>query len=255
MEATVMTQVEAPPALEAHGIVKTYGAVLAVDGADIVLRSGQITALVGNNGAGKSTLAKVLCGATMPDEGTIVVGGQQVRFRNPHQARQLGIRTVFQDLALVEQRDVAHNLFLGSEPTRLRFFVNRRQMDHEATAALSSLGVDVPSINAQVRYLSGGQRQSIAVARVSRAGGQIILLDEPTAALGVREAARVIDLMVRLRAAGHALLLISHNIERDFDLADQIVVMRRGRTVAATRASDTTKHEVVGMLMSGGSVR
>ena len=162
---------------------------------------------------------------------------------------------MFQDLALVEQRDVAHNLFLGAEPTRFRFLVDRKLMDREATAALNSLGVDVPSVNAQVRNLSGGQRQSIAVARVSRAGGQIIILDEPTAALGVREAARVIDLMVRLRAQGLALLLISHNIERDFDLADQIVVMRRGRTVATTRAVDTTKQEVVGMLMSGGSVR
>jgi ABC-type sugar transport system ATPase subunit len=178
-----------------------------------------------------------------------------VRFRNPAQARGYGIRTVFQDLALVEQRDVSHNLFLGSEPTRLRFFVNRQLMDREAAAALSSLGVDVPSVRGQVRYLSGGQRQSIAVARVSRAGGRIIILDEPTAALGVREAARVIDLMVRLREQGHALLLISHNIERDFDLADQIVVMRRGRTVATTSAAATTKHEVVGMLMSGGSVR
>jgi ABC-type sugar transport system ATPase subunit len=250
-----MTEELGPPVLEAHRIVKTFGPVVAVDGADIELRSGQITALVGNNGAGKSTLAKILCGALEPDEGAIVVDGHPVRFRNPAQARHLGIRTVFQDLALVEQRDVAHNLFLGAEPTRFRFFVNRGLMDREATSALASLGVDVPSIKAQVRYLSGGQRQSIAVARVSRAGGRIIILDEPTAALGVREAARVIDLMVRLRDAGHALLLISHNIERDFDLADQIVVMRRGRTVAATRAGDTTKHEVVGMLMSGGAVR
>lgn len=250
-----MAEVQAPPALEAHGIVKTFGPVVAVDGADIELRSGQITALVGNNGAGKSTLAKILCGATEPDEGTIYVGGQPVKFRNPGHARHLGIRTVFQDLALVEQRDVAHNLFLGAEPTRFGFFVDRKLMDREAGAALDGLGVDVPSVKAQVRYLSGGQRQSIAVARVSRAGGQIIILDEPTAALGVREAARVIDLMVRLRAQGHALLLISHNIERDFDLADRIVVMRRGRTVADKRAADTTKHEVVGMLMSGGSVR
>ena len=242
------------PVVEAHGIVKTFGPVVAVDGANIQLRAGQITALVGNNGAGKSTLAKILCGAVEPDEGTIAVRGERVRFRDPGHARQLGIRTVFQDLALVEQRDVAHNLFLGAEPTRFRYFVDRKLMDKEAVAALSSLGVDVPSINAQVRNLSGGQRQSIAVARVARAGGQIIILDEPTAALGVREAARVTDLIIRLRTQGQALLLISHNIERDFDLADQIVVMRRGRTIASTRAGDTTKHEVVESLMSGGSV-
>lgn len=255
MTAPVEAAVQAPPALEAHGIVKTFGPVIAVAGADISLWAGKITALVGNNGAGKSTLAKVLCGAHEPDSGTILVDGSPVRFRNPAQARHQGIRTVFQDLALVEQRDVAHNLFLGAEPTRFRFFVNRKLMDQEASAALAGLGVDVPSVHGQVRYLSGGQRQSIAVARVSRAGGRIIILDEPTAALGVREAARVIDLMIRLRSQGHALLLISHNIERDFDLADQIVVMRRGRTVAATSAAETTKHEVVGMLMSGGNVR
>ncbi len=244
-----------PAALEAHAIVKTFGPVVAVDRADIELRSGMITALVGNNGAGKSTLARILCGALEPDEGTLTMDGKPVRFRNPHQARALGIRTVFQDLALVEQRDVAHNLFLGAEPTRFGFFVNRGLMDREAVAALAGLGVDVPSVNAQVRYLSGGQRQSIAVARVSRAGGRIIILDEPTAALGVREAARVTDLMIRLRSQGHALLLISHNIERDFDLADQIVVMRRGRTVAATTAADTTKADVIEMLMSSGSAR
>ncbi len=250
-----MVDVQAPPALEARGIVKTFGPVVAVDGADIVLRPGKITALVGNNGAGKSTLAKVLCGAVQPDEGTISVDGQPVRFHDPSQARHHGIRTVFQDLALVEQRDVSHNLFLGAEPTRFRFFVDRKLMDRESAAALGNLGVDVPSIRAQVRYLSGGQRQSIAVARVAEGGGRIMILDEPTAALGVREAARVIDLMVRLRDNGHALLLISHNIERDFDLADQIVVMRRGRTIAATSAAQTTKQEVVEMLMSAGSVR
>lgn len=255
MTASVESVAQAPPALEAHGIVKTFGPVVAIAEADIRLWAGQITALVGNNGAGKSTLAKVLCGVLEPDAGTLRVDGNPVRFHTPAQARQYGIRTVFQDLALVEQRDVAHNLFLGSEPTRFRYFVNRKLMEREAVAALSALGVDVPSVTGQVRYLSGGQRQSVAVARVSRAGGRIIILDEPTAALGVREAARVIALMERLRAQGDALLLISHNIERDFDLADRIVVMRRGRTVAATSAAETTKHEVVAMLMSGGGAR
>jgi ABC-type sugar transport system ATPase subunit len=242
-------------ALEGHGIVKTFGAVVAVDGADIELRTGEVTALVGNNGAGKSTLAKVLCGAIAPDEGEIVVEGRPVRFRNAHQARELGITTVFQDLALVEQRDVSHNIFLGQEPTRWGFWVDRRVMDREAETALRELGVDVPSVHAQVRFLSGGQRQSIAVARVWRRGGRVILMDEPTAALGVREAARVTDLIITLRDQGHAILLISHNIERDFALADRIVVMRRGRTVMTTRAADTTKQEIVGALMSAGAAR
>jgi len=253
MESLAEPAVGLAPVLEARGIVKSFGPVVAIAHADITLRAGKITALVGNNGAGKSTLAKVLCGAHAPDAGTILIDGSPVRFRGPAQARGYGIRTVFQDLALVEQRDVAHNLFLGSEPRRFRFFVDRKFMDREAAAALSGLGVDVPSVTSQVRHLSGGQRQSIAVARVARAGGRIIILDEPTAALGVREAARVTDLMVRLRSQNHALLLISHNIERDFDLADQIVVMRRGRTIAASDVKSITKHDVVDMLMSGGS--
>lgn len=243
------------PALEAHGIVKTFGAVVAVDGADIELRTGEVTALVGNNGAGKSTLAKVLCGAITPDEGQILVDGQPVRFRGAHEARERGISTVFQDLALVEQRDVSHNMFLGQEPTRWGFWVDRRTMDREAAIALRELGVDIESVRAQVRYLSGGQRQSVAVARVTRRGGRVILMDEPTAALGVREAARVNDLILTLRGQDHAILLISHNIERDFALADRIVVMRRGRTVMTTRAEDTTRQEIVGALMSASGVR
>jgi D-xylose transport system ATP-binding protein len=239
------------PVLEAEGIVKHFGGVAALQGVDVALHRSEIVALVGDNGAGKSTLVKILSGVHSPDEGAIRVDGHETRIDSPQRAMQLGISTVFQDLALVNERDVAHNMFLGREPCRGLFFVDRRRMRREARQTINALRVDLPSVRAKVGSLSGGQRQAIAVARAWQQGGQITLLDEPTAALGVREAAKVKDLMVTLRSEGHALLLISHNLESVFELADRIIVLRHGRKIADIPASGTTKHDIISLLTSG----
>ncbi len=237
--------------LEARGIAKRFGGVTALRGIDVALRRGEIAALVGDNGAGKSTFVKILSGVHPADEGEILVDGKHVRIESPQRAMQLGISTVFQDLALVDERDVAHNMFLGREPCRFGFFVDRRRMLREAAETIAALRVGLPNMRAKVGRLSGGQRQAIAVARAWRQGGLITLLDEPTAALGVREAARVTDLVVNLRQEGHALLLISHNLESVFGLADRIIVLRHGAKIADLLTADTTKHEIVSLLTSG----
>jgi ABC-type sugar transport system ATPase subunit len=239
------------PVLEAKGIVKHFGGVTALTGVDVALHRSEIVALVGDNGAGKSTLVKILSGVHPPDEGEILVNGNHARIDSPQRAMHFGISTVFQDLALVNERDVAHNMFLGREPCRFRFFVDRRRMRREARQTIDALRVNLPSVRTRVGSLSGGQRQAIAVARAWQQGGQITLLDEPTAALGVREAAKVMDLMVRLRSEAHALLLISHNLESVFELADRIIVLRHGRKIADVRSAETSRREIISLLTSG----
>lgn len=239
------------PVLEATGIVKHFGGVTALAGVDIALHRSEIVALVGDNGAGKSTLVKILSGVHGADDGEIKVNGKSTRIDSPQKAMQLGISTVFQDLALVNERDVAHNMFLGREPTRFWFFVDRGRMRREARQTISALRVGLPSVRSRVGALSGGQRQAIAVARAWQQGGQITLLDEPTAALGVREAAKVKDLMVTLRSDGHALLLISHNLESVFELADRIIVLRHGTKIADLGTAETSKYNIISLLTSG----
>ena len=239
------------PVLEACGVVKHFGAVTALRGVDMALYRGEIAALVGDNGAGKSTLLKILSGVHGPDAGVIRIAGRVERIDSPQRAMQLGISTVFQDLALVNERDVAHNMFLGREPCRFAFLVDRRRMLREARETIAALRVDLPTVRAKVESLSGGQRQAIAFARAWQQGGLITLLDEPTAALGVREAARVTDLMKTLRAENHALLLISHNLESVFGLADRIVVLRHGVKIADLMTAETSQHEVVSLLTTG----
>jgi len=239
------------PVLEATGIVKHFGGVTALDGVDLTLFPSEIVALVGDNGAGKSTLVKILSGVHAADEGEIRVNGRPTRIESPQKAMQLGISTVFQDLALVNERDVAHNMFLGREPCRLGFFVDRKRMRREARQTISALRVGLPSVRSRVGALSGGQRQAIAVARAWQQGGQITLLDEPTAALGVREATQVKELMVTLRGEGHALLLISHNLESVFELADRIIVLRHGTKIADVGTAATSKHDIISLLTSG----
>jgi ABC-type sugar transport system ATPase subunit len=239
------------PVLEAKGIVKHFGGITALTGVDVALHKSEIVALVGDNGAGKSTLVKILSGVHPPDEGEIQINGLATRIESPQRAMHLGISTVFQDLALVNERDVAHNMFLGREPCRLWFFVDRRRMRREARQTITALRVGLPSVRSRVGSLSGGQRQAIAVARAWQQGGQITLLDEPTAALGVREATKVMDLMVTLRTEGHAILLISHNLESVFELADRIVVLRHGRKIEDVRAAETSRRDIVSLLTSG----
>jgi D-xylose transport system ATP-binding protein len=243
----------AVPILQAQGITKHFGGVTALAGVDMYLNGGEIVALVGDNGAGKSTLVKILSGVYSPDDGEIRVNGHPTRIDSPQRAMHLGISTVFQDLALVNERDVAHNMFLGREPCRFFFLVDRKRMRREAKETIEALRVGLPSVRAKVGGLSGGQRQAIAVARAWQQGGKITLLDEPTAALGVREAAKVKDLMVTLRAEGHGLLLISHNLESVFELADRIVVLRHGSKIADVPRSETSKHSIVSLLTSGAA--
>ena len=178
------------PVLEAVNLMKSFGHVQAVNGVSLAIHAGEIVALVGDNGAGKSTTVAMLSGLLQPDSGTIIIDGQTIRLTDPHHAHRLGISTVFQDLALVNQRDVAQNLYLGQEITRFGI-TSRKRMVAGAISVISSLGVNIPSVRAKVETLSGGQRQGVAVARAVLQGGRVALLDEPTAALGVREGRKV----------------------------------------------------------------
>ena len=242
---------EPQPVLEARGIVKRFGGVLALRGVDVSLNRGEIVALVGDNGAGKSTLVKILCGVHHADQGEVLVEGRRVNIDSPNHALQLGISTVFQDLALVNQRDVANNMFLGQEPRRYLFLVDRPRMVREARVAIERLRVGLPDVRSKVGSLSGGQRQAVAVARAWLQGGMITLFDEPTAALGVREAGRVMELIRTMREEQHAILLISHNLETVFDLADRIVILRHGTKIADLSKAETSKQDVVSLLTSG----
>lgn len=233
------------PVLRATGLRKSYGNVAALDGVSLELHSGEILALVGDNGAGKSTLVSILAGVQQPDSGEIEIDGRHVTIESPKRAQELGIATVFQDLALVNQRDVAANLFLGREPVRWGVVVDRARMYREAASIIARLRVDLPSARALAEELSGGQRQAVAVARAIMMGSRLLLMDEPTAALGVREAGRVMDLMRELRTAGHTIMLVSHNLDSVFTLADRVLVMRLGRGVTITRVDATTKDDVV----------
>jgi len=236
------------PVLEAAGLVKRYGHVTALAGVDLTLWPSQIVALVGDNGAGKTTLVSCLTGLIQPDAGEIRLRGKPVTIPTPHHAQQLGIATIFQTLALVGQRDVASNIFAGREPVRLGLFVDRRRMVREAASMIADLRVNIPSVRSRVDELSGGQRQATAVVRALMGDNIATLMDEPTAALGVREAARVLELASRLRENGQAVLLISHNMESVFGLADRIVVLRHGRRVLDRPREATSREEVVGLL-------
>jgi D-xylose transport system ATP-binding protein len=225
------------PILSVKGISKYYAHVTALEDVDLEIYPGEILALLGDNGAGKTTLASILTGFAQPDAGSIYLEGRELRIENPRRARDLGIATVFQDLALVNQRDVANNLFLGREPSHGGVIVDRARMLREATKVISALGVQLPSVRVRCGDLSGGQRQAVAIARTLLQGGRITIMDEPTAALGVREGTRVLDLIVRLRDTGHAVVLISHNLETAFAVADRVAVLRHGRLIAFKRTT------------------
>jgi D-xylose transport system ATP-binding protein len=248
---TRVTSVDKSPLLSAAGLSKDYGHVRALDSVDLELHEGEITALVGDNGAGKSTLVGILAGMVVADGGEIRLNGEPVQIDSPRRAYELGIATVFQDLALVNQRDVANNLFLGREPVRLGFVVDHARMYREASAVINRLRVGLPSVRAVAGDLSGGQRQSIAVARAVMRGSRILLMDEPTAALGARESARVFQLIRELRTSGHAILLVSHNIENVFNLADRVIVMRLGKKISERNISETSRGEIVALIVGG----
>jgi ABC-type sugar transport system ATPase subunit len=229
-------------------IRKSYGAVKALDGIDFELREGETIALVGDNGAGKSTLIKVLSGAIVPDAGTIWFEDKPVRFERPEDARALGIETVYQDLALFDNSNIAENIFAGREPVRRIVAVpllDKRAMHEKSAQILSRLKIRVRSTHALVKGLSGGQRQTVAIGRAIAFGRKLVILDEPTAALGVQEQRRVLALIHDLKQQGYAMILISHNLEQVFEVADRIHVLRHGRTAGVVeRASSDVTHVV-----------
>ncbi|KAE8765664.1 ATP-binding cassette domain-containing protein [Georgenia thermotolerans] len=245
----------AEPILRARGLVKTYGAVVALDGVDLDLNAGEILAVIGDNGAGKSTLIKCLTGAEVPDVGTIEVAGREVSFRRPQDAHAAGIETVYQTLSLAPDLDIASNMFLGREIRRrsplggvLRM-LDYKRMRQLAAENVSKLGVrTLQDITQVVETLSGGQRQAVAIARAIAFGSRIVVLDEPTAALGVRETAQVLDVVTGLRDAGLGVILISHNMPNVFQVADRIHIQRLGRRIATISPESHSPAEAVAIM-------
>jgi simple sugar transport system ATP-binding protein len=238
----------AVPLLEARGLVKRYGNVLALDGANFSAYPGEVVALIGDNGAGKSTLVKALSGVTRPDGGQILVDGRPVNLGSPLDARSYGIETVYQDLALAPDLDAAANLHLGREIYRWfrpLHVLDKAEMRRRAVAAFADLGIQLPDVTAPVATLSGGQRQSVAVARAVAYASRIIFMDEPTAALGVVQRERVLENIRRVRDRGITVVLISHNMPEVLAVSDRVEVLRMGRRVARFTTSQTTVDQLV----------
>lgn len=249
-----MTSPTVTPVLEARGLVKRYGHVTALDGCDFELLPGEILAVIGDNGAGKSTLIKALAGAIVPDEGEILLDGNPVHFSNPMEARRRGIETVYQDLAVAPALDIASNLYLGRELRRrgplgsvLRM-LDKRRMRAESARHMADLKIGIGSITQAVETLSGGQRQGVAVARAAAWARRLVIMDEPTAALGVKESAMVLDLIRRIKARGLPVILISHNMPNIFEVADRIHIQRLGRRIAVVTPESHSMAEVVAIM-------
>jgi ABC-type sugar transport system ATPase subunit len=245
---------EAEPVLEAVEVTKRFGGVLALDAMSIAFPKHSVTAIVGDNGAGKSTLMKIFAGAYPTYEGEIRVEGEPTHFRSPLDARASGIETVYQDLALAPDLDVVANLYLGRELTsnvgvgHLFRFMRQRAMRAEAREAMGALGITIPSLSVEARSLSGGQRQGIAIARAARWSSRVVILDEPTAALGVQETGRVEEMIRSLADRGLTIILVTHRLDQVFRLADRVAVLRRGRLVGIRRTAETDGDEVVKMI-------
>jgi len=239
------------PLLEVEGVSLSFGSVRALQDVSLRLMPGEVTAIVGDNGAGKSTIVRCMSGIHRQDAGRILFEGEPVSFRNPEDAREAGIETVHQNLALVEDLTVWQNLFLNREIVRGAgpvSILDRRAMRQQAKEMVSTLAVNVPVVTSRVRRLSGGQRQAVAICRAAGFSSKLVIMDEPTAALGVQETARVEELITRLRSEGHAVLLISHNFAQVMRLSDQVWVMRAGRCVAGRRTAQTTGEEIVALI-------
>ena len=246
MEARVVET--AAPILAVRNVSKSYGGVAAVNDVSLEFPQGSVTAIVGDNGAGKSTLIKILSGVLQPDSGHLEIDGHLVRFASPHTARALGVETVHQDLALADHRDVAENLFMGRElehgigPLGI---LAKRRMRTEAGRAIADLQVRIPSVRHEVRKLSGGQRQAIAIGRAVYWGSRVLIMDEPMAALGLQEAGRVQELIGRLREKAITQIIVSHNLDHVFTLSTRIAVMRLGRLIAVKETANTNHEEIV----------
>jgi simple sugar transport system ATP-binding protein len=241
------------PILEARGIVKTYDHVQALRGARFSAYEGEVVALIGDNGAGKTTLTKIISGVARPDDGEILFEGRPVQIASPSAAQELGIETVYQDLSLAPDLDGAANIYLGREITRPGLLgrlgvLDKHAMREGAIKAFSELGVAIKDADAAVAYLSGGQRQGVAVARAASWANRVIILDEPTAALGVVQSARVLDVVRQVRDRGLAVVLISHNMPEVLEVADRIEVLRLGRRVATFTRADATLESLVGAM-------
>lgn len=239
--------------LEARGIVRTYGQVVALDGADFDVEAGEITALIGDNGAGKSTLIRILSGTEQSEGGTVEFEGNEVALSNPREAAALGIETVYQDLALCPHLDPVQNLYLGREvkrrgPLGWLGMMDRKSMRSRSVDTFTDLGATVRALSEPVGMMSGGQKQSIAVSRASAWGSKVVFLDEPTAALGVVQTAHVLDLMRRLRDRGIGVVFISHSMPEVLKVSDTVQVLRRGRRVATYRAAESNIEELVGAM-------
>lgn len=237
-------------ALRGEDIVKRFGAVTALDGVSLTLRQGEILGVLGDNGAGKSTLIKILTGFHQQTSGTLFVGGEETMLRSVDHARSLGIECVYQDLALANSLSIYHNMFLNREIVRRGPFpfrlLNNRAMRARAAECLEEIGVHVPSVDLPVEQLSGGQRQAIAVARAVNSDARILLLDEPLAAMGAREAGLIIDLILRLRdKQGLSIVMIMHNYAQTLDIADRVMLMQRGRVTYEREAASTSVAELM----------
>jgi fructose transport system ATP-binding protein len=240
--------------MQAKGLVKRYGQVVAIDGADFELRAGEILAVIGDNGAGKSSLIKCLSGATVPDAGEILLDGKPVHFKSPIDARRAGIETVYQDLAVAPAMSISENLFLGRELRRagfagrvLRMLDKRAMLEHSA-ARMQELKVGIHSMMQAVETLSGGQRQCVAVARAAAFAQHVVIMDEPTAALGVKEGNMVLELIRRVRDKGLPVVLISHNMPHVFEVADRIHVARLGKRAAVLNPKKIGMSEAVAVM-------
>ncbi len=239
--------------LHAEHLVKRFGGLVAVDDVGFDIYKGEVVGLVGDNGAGKSTLIKMISGVYKPDEGKIRLDNREITMASPMEARTLGIETIYQDLALCENLDATINIFLGREPMRkfLGIFnqVDRKLMNDEALKVLDRLDIRIPNLQRPIRQMSGGQRQAVAIARAVYWNAQLVIMDEPTAALGVPEQRKVQELVLTLRDQGVPVIIISHNMQDVFAVADRVIVMRRGQKVADLVASETDGDELVSLMV------
>ncbi|MFI6491042.1 ATP-binding cassette domain-containing protein [Streptomyces sp. NPDC050564] len=239
-----MVHVSATPVLALRGVSKRFGAVQALTDVELEVHAGEVVALVGDNGAGKSTLVKTIAGVHPIDEGAIEWDGKSVQINKPHDAQALGIATVYQDLALCDNIDVVGNLYLGRE-LKKRGVLDEVEMERRSRELLDTLSIRIPSVRIPIASLSGGQRQTVAIARSMLGEPKLVILDEPTAALGVEQTAQVLDLVERLRERGHAVILISHNMADVKAVADKVAVLRLGRNNGVFEVKSTSQEEII----------
>jgi simple sugar transport system ATP-binding protein len=247
------------PALRLRNLVKRFGGLTAVNDVSMDLYPGEVVGLIGDNGAGKSTLIKMISGVYRPDGGQIYLGDQEITLSSPMEARYLGIETIYQDLALCENLDATVNIFLGREPTKrlLGLFkqVDRKHMLKESEQVLDRLDIHIPNLVRPIREMSGGQRQAVAIARAVYWNAQLVIMDEPTAALAVPEQRKVIELVHTLREQNVPVIIISHNLQDVFAAADRVVIMRRGHKVGERMIQNTTMDELVSLMVGGNLVQ